>query len=124
MHQITLLVAVAATTGLFGRSGGQTCRGGSCGSVGYSYHHSYYQPTGYAYPGYHTPMAYQPAPAPTTYASGYSGVTYPQAAAAAPAQAPAPAPAYHYQAQPTGYYYPSYYYSAASSCANGSCYRR
>lgn len=107
MHQIALLVALGATTGLFGsRQATTTCRNGTC-------YASYY-------------------PATTNYASYY---TQPQAQAPAPARAPAapvataapryaaPAPV---AAQPRTAYYaqPRYFYTAAPSCPNGTCYRR
>jgi hypothetical protein len=103
MNQIALLVALGATTGLFGsrHQVATTCAGGNC----YASYTTPYQHTTYNayYRPYAAPQAVAPAPAP----------------AAAPAAAvQAPAPRYYYP------YRPVYYYTAAPTCPNGQCYRR
>src|SRR5262245_22494353 len=83
MHQLALLVAMTATTGLFG--GRQaTCSGGSCGGY-YSYAPSYCQggSCGTVAYGQHA----------QSYASHYYAPAQQPAAAAAPVAAAAPAPA-------------------------------
>jgi hypothetical protein len=114
MHQIVLLTALSATTGLFG--GGRPAR------------------TSYYYGGYTARNAYYYAPStcstgacPRVNAAAPAAAPARQAApvAAAPvAAAPAPvAPAYQ-----TARYAPrmtySYYYPTQSSCPNGQCSRR
>ncbi len=112
MHQIVLLTAMTATSGLFG--GGRACKSGHCGSYAAA------------------PAAYAPAApcASGRCGSGYSYAPYaqPMTYGYAPTHAYAPAPAYSYAptpqvaAAPTGY--TSYYYPPASSCATGNCPRR
>lgn len=135
MHQIILLTALTATSGLFG-GGRQQCGTSRCGrpTVGFSacapqrqYAQPQYSacqpgtacgvaaaPAAYAQPQY---SACQPgtacgvAAAPATYAA-------PQAPVAAP-QAPVAA------AVPQAAAYPSFYYPAGvSNCAGGNCARR
>lgn len=114
MHQVALLVALSATTGLFGgHRGTSSCSGGACArSYGYAQH-------AYAYPQpayQHQAPSYYPAPqqataAPQPYAApmaqvpvGYSSYYYP--------------PAYHASA-------PTYAYGMApGGCPGGNCYRR
>ena len=96
MSQIALLVAMSATTGLFGgRTASVSCRGGSC-----------QQPQAY-YSNYQ-PQYYQPAAYPAGHAAqtNYTSYYYPPANAA-------PAP----------YYYPGSYARAGTSCATGTCSR-
>lgn len=105
MHQIILLTALTATSGLFG--GGRQCGAGGCGrpTMGYTA----YAPQQYA--------ACQPGTAcgavaqPTYYAA-------PQPTYAAP-QAPM-----QYAPAPQAAAYPSYYYPTAGGCAGGNCARR
>jgi hypothetical protein len=105
MSQIALLVALSATTGLFGNRQA-TCQGGSCGYAPTAYRSHYTQP-GYRYPA-HTYNSYYYAPRQ-----------------AAPTAAPAPAVAPQAAAAPSYYYYPTRYsYASAPSCPNGTCYRR
>jgi hypothetical protein len=102
MNQIALLVALGATTGLFGsrhQTVATTCPNGNC------------------YASYTTPYRYT---YPTTYNRHYVA---PQATAPARAAAPAPAPAVQAPA-PQYSYQPRYFYTAAPSCPNGQCYRR
>ncbi|AGA27298.1 hypothetical protein [Singulisphaera acidiphila] len=111
MHQLILLTALTATSGLFG-GGRQQCGTGRCGrpTVGFSACAPQQQ---YAQPQF---SACQPGTACGTAAPAAYPAYAPQAPIAAP-QAYAPAP----QAAA----YPSYYYpTAASSCAGGSCARR
>ncbi len=105
MHQIVLLTALSATTGLFG--GGRTVRSGHCYG-GYTARHAYYAPATTCRSGA-CPRVYAAAPAP--------------AQQAAPVAAAPAAPVYQ-----TARYAPrtvySYYYPAQSSCPNGQCPRR
>jgi hypothetical protein len=98
MHQLVILTALTASTGLFG--GGKHHRG-SCGQVAGSCYASAPMTgcgtTGYSYPAYSAPVAPAPQAAP----------------------APQTAPMVH----PTAYTAPSYYYPP-SACAGGNCYRR
>lgn len=109
MHQIILLTALTATSGLFG-GGRQQCGTSRCGrpTVGFSACAPQRQ---YVQPQY---SACQPGTACGTAApAAYPTYAAPQAPYAAP-QAPAPAP----QAAVA---YPSFYYPAASNCAGGNC---
>jgi hypothetical protein len=112
MHQIVLLTALTATSGLFGGRAPASCPGGQCGA------------------------AYYPAPsAYSACAGGSCGYTY-----AAPVQPQYQYPAqpqYQYPAQPQYQYpaavapqaaqapmfysYNSYYYAPMSPCAGGTC---
>jgi hypothetical protein len=101
MHQIALLVALSATTGLFGgRATVQTCRGGNCYAS--SYRHNYTYNSYYA-----QPQAQAPVVAPA------------QARVATAPVATAPAPRTYYNVAQ-----PRYFYTAAPSCPNGTCQRR
>lgn len=117
MHQLVILTALTATSGLFGGHG----RGpkSHCGRPQMSRHAA---------------SVYAPAPcAPTQMASGCSqGYGYP-APVAAPAHAPAPAPymappqAAPQAMAPQAMSYPSYYSAPsamAPSCPGGNCARR
>ena len=125
MHSITLLVAMTATTGLFGnRYQAQTCTSGTCGAVTYSAPTTYARPVAYQAPAR---VAYRPAqPAAATYSSYYYTPQAPaQVFRSMPATAPAaaPAPATYTRpavAAPAYYSYPA----AATTCPNGNCYRR
>jgi hypothetical protein len=114
MHQLVILTALTATSGLFG--GRSHCQTGQCGRPAWG---------GHAAPRYVVSGCSQ----------GYAGGCAPAAVAApaahAPVYAPAPqmvtAPAYRAQAaQAATYTYPSYYYSAGApaTCPNGACARR
>jgi hypothetical protein len=112
MHQIVLLTAMTATTGLFG-GGRSHCTTGRCGQAAPVY--STCQPgTACANGGYYY-AAPRVAAAPT-YAPGYAAPQAPRVAAAPVARPAAPATAY----------YPSYYYptTATANCPNGTCYQR
>jgi hypothetical protein len=116
MHQLVILTALTATSGLFG--GGSGCHGGGmCGGGRQMFGHHAAPQACYSGPRYVVSGCQQ------GYGAGY--------AAPAPAYAPAPAPATPQAApapQAAAYYYPSYYYgapaAAAPSCPNGNCYRR
>jgi hypothetical protein len=102
MHQIVLLTALSATTGLFG--GGRQCRTGYCGSS-------------VTRPAYYAPVS--------TCRTGTCPRTYAAAPVAAPQAAPAAAPPQTAYAQPrrvASYY--SYYYPTQSTCPGGNCPRR
>jgi hypothetical protein len=109
MNQIALLVALGATTGLFGSRQATTyCANGTCSA-------SYYTTTPNNYTAYYTqPRVQAPAPAPVA-ARVAPVATAPRYAAPAPV---AVRPRTAYYAQPT------YFYTAAPSCPNGTCYRR
>jgi hypothetical protein len=128
MHQIVLLTALSATTGLFG--GGRQCSGGGCG-MPMMYQPVYASPYAYggcqggmgcggaqfAYPqapAYAAPQAApQAAPAPASKAA-------PQAAPApAPPAAPAPAAA----VVPQGFH-PAHVFTTAPTWGGGFFYRR
>ena len=96
MHQIVLLTAMTAASGLFG--GGRSCNNGQCAN-GYQWQ---------AAPRQAPAVAYAP-PAPTYYA---------------PAPVPAPvAPQAHYY--PTAYTYPTNYAApTTAACPTGTCPRR
>jgi hypothetical protein len=116
MHQLVILTALTATSGLFGGGGGGGMFGGGhrgCGRPAMSCHQApacgpRYMVTGcsqgYAYPAHQAPMAAPVhAPAPAS----------PQA----PAMAPPP--------PPQAAFYPSYYFSSGTpGCSGGNCYRR
>ena len=133
MHQILLITALTATTGLLG--GGRHGGRGHCG-----------HPTVGCYtPMYSHTMAYAPSCAPCGgYAAPTQGYAAPSPQAAPAAQAPA-APAKQVPAAPAkqapvapptpqasaptappiqAAYYPSFYHPAAPGCANGNCARR
>lgn len=139
MHQLVILTALTATTGLFGGArhhapaysaptpSYSTCANGTCGAASPA---AYYTPAPAPYYTAPAPAPYQTATAPQ--AQAYRSYYYPPATQAhAPtsynsyynppaAQAPAPT-SYH------SYYYPpsapaSYPY--ASSCPGGNCARR
>ena len=122
MHQLVILTALTATSGLFG--GGGHCQTGQCARPAWS---------GYAAPRYVVSGCSQ------GYVGGCAPVAVAAPAAHAPATlpllrrsmatAPAPAPAPVYRApvmQARTYSYPSFYYSAAATgtCPNGDCPRR
>jgi hypothetical protein len=109
MHQIVLITALSATTGLFG--GGRTCRSGQCGSY-YTARHAYYAPVATCRTGA-CPQVYAAAPAAA-----------PQAAPVAAAPAPAPAATYQTAVRPAMRTAYSYYYPTQSYCPNGQCARR
>jgi hypothetical protein len=149
MYHLVILTAMTATSGLFG--GGGCYRGyGQCGGMmgwrhagvyapSYSYCHTY--AVGGRYRGHvahcttgcPTPApAHAAAPAPsstpaTTPAAEPTPANSPSATAPAVSSPPPPqarvAPVAPRVAR-AGYYYPSYYYSAAPACPNGNCYRR
>jgi hypothetical protein len=114
VHQIVLLTALTAASGLF--SGGRQCSTGTCGS-----------PRTFAAPTMAQVQAPLAAPLPPTYSSGYAGYApapyaYP---APAPYTRPAPSPAPYYVPQaPRMAYAPSPYFYPAPACSTGSCPRR
>jgi len=117
MHQIVLLTALTATTGLFG-GGGRSCGSKGCGmpSTGYSAcAPSYSSGCGYTY-GYgggYSGYSCQPGTSCGTPYYGAPGYSTPQVA---------PAPQ---MAPQTAAYYPSYYSAPpAYGCAGGNCYGR
>ncbi len=120
MHQIVLLTALTATTGLFG-GGRSSCGPRGCGmpTTGYSACAPSY---GQSY-GYGASYGYSCQPGTPCGAPVYSqGATY-----AAPQQAPVSAPMAPPKVAPApqAAYYPSYYsYPTTSGCAGGNCYRR
>ena len=100
MHQIVLLTAMTATSGLFG--GGRHCKTGQCGA----------------------PMAYHQAYAPVSACQPGApcGGSY---AAPTPVPQAAPAPQAAYAPAPRAAFYPSFYAAPATpACAGGNCYRR
>ena len=131
MSQIALLVAMTATSGLFGTRTASNCPNGNCPTA-----YTYAQPvaavaqpvaaapTYYYYPATTQAAAPAAAAAPVAAATGYTSYYYaPQQQAAA-----APAPVYQAAAQPApvqvaantpGYYY--YYPTTYSTCPNGNC---
>jgi hypothetical protein len=107
MHQIVLLTALTATSGLFG--GGRHCRTGQCGTPAPAYHA--YAPVSTCQPG-------------TACAGSYAAPMAHRAPVYSAPQAPAPQTAYAPAPQATTYY-PSFYSApAATSCATGNCPRR
>jgi hypothetical protein len=112
MHQIVILTALTATSGLFG--GGRHCTSGGCGypAMGYS---AYAPMQGYGcQPGAACGLPAAPAPMgsyPVAPPAPYPTAAYP----AAPAVPQAPR---------TAYYPTTYYPTAMPSCAGGACYRR
>jgi hypothetical protein len=132
MHQILLITALTATSGLFG--GGRHYGRGHCG----------YPTVGCYAPVYSHAPAYAPSCAPCggsaapafSYAAPAQSYAAPTPQAAPAAQAPAapakqapsapPAPQASAPAAPPiqAAYYPSFYYPAAPGCANGNCARR
>ncbi|WP_406695381.1 hypothetical protein V5E97_30590 [Singulisphaera sp. Ch08] len=116
MHQIILLTALTATSGLFG-GGRQQCGTSRCGrpTLGFS---AFAPQQRFAQPQI---SACQPGTAcGTTAPAAYPTYAAPQAPVAAP-QAPVAAPQAPIAA-PQAAAYPSYYYpTAVSSCAGGSC---
>lgn len=104
MHQIVLLTALTATSGLFGGGRASSCASGSCG------------------------MTYAPAPSYAACAPGTPCGGYAQAPAPQPQYYyyPAPAPQHHGAPQamaPRAYYPSAYYYRPTGNCAGGTCYR-
>ena len=120
MNSLVLITAITATSGLFGGHK-SSCGGGGCGRATMARHHTYAAPAPTCYTGsctsYAAPtMQYgapgMTAPAPQASPGMPAPPAPPKSAAAAPAMAPAT------------YYVQSYYYTPASPCANGQCYRR
>ena len=105
MHQLVLITALSATTGLFG--GGRQCRTSHCG--GFTARHAYAAPAAACRTGA-CPQAYAAAPA--------------AAPQSAPVAAAPPAATYQTAIRPAGRTVYSYYYPAQSSCPNGQCQRR
>src|SRR6185437_12042918 len=111
MHQLVILTALTATSGLFG--GGSGCHGGGiCGGGRQMFSHHAAPQACYAGPRYVVSGCQQ----------GYAGgcATPAPAPAYAPAPAPAPAPATPQAApapQAAAYYYPSYYYGTPAAAA-------
>jgi hypothetical protein len=146
MYHLVILTAMTATSGLFG--GGGCYRGyGQCGGMmgwrhagvyapSYSYCHTY--AVGGCYRGHvahcttgcPTPApAHAAAPAPSSTPATPAAEPTPATAPSAPAVSSPPPPQTRVapvapRVVRAGYYYPSYYYSAAPGCANGNCYRR
>lgn len=120
MHQIILMTALTATSGLFGGGRAPSCASGTCG-MAYAAAPSYATaPTcapGTACGGY-VQAAPMPVPQQNYYYQAPSA--QPQAVPATP-QAPVAPPQVM---APQGYYYPTAAYYPASSCAGGTCYRR
>jgi len=122
MHQIVLLTALTATSGLFG---GGRCAGGRCATA--------YTPTYACQPGtpcagqayYAQPTAYSAPQAPAYTAPQAPAYSAPQAPVAAPHAAVAPARIQAPAAPVQAAYYPSYYYpTTTQGCVGGNCYRR
>ena len=112
MNSLVLLTAITATSGLFGGHK-SACGTAKCGRPAMARHHSYAAPVSTCYTGsctsYAAPAMHYGTPTPQAMPTP---VAPSKSAAAAPAMAPAT------------YYVQSYYYTPASPCANGQCYRR
>lgn len=111
MHQIVLLTAMTATTGLFG--GGRHAKSGHCG-------HAARGQNVVASASCQAPMAYATPVSQCGTQLPYSAPAYPAPTAQAPAPTPQVAPA----PQAAYYSYNAYYYPTTPSCAGGNCYRR
>jgi hypothetical protein len=112
MHQIVLLTALTAMTGLFG--GSRHCGTGTCYRPAYRHAYTYSAPYARCGRAYGTCGTYAAAPA--------APYTAPMAAAPQAAQAPV-APTVQVARRATYSTY-NYYYAPQSSCPNGQCYRR
>lgn len=110
MHQILLMTALTATSGLFG-GGRQQCASGNCGYVQAPAQVRYAAPAACAGGSCGTYAA--AAPAPRYY--------YPTAAAPQVAAPRAPQPAYVAQPAAAPRYVNSYYYPPATTCTSGNC---
>lgn len=137
MHQLVILTALTATSGLFGGH----CQSGGCGGArmmrwgaprtACATPYNMYVVSGYRH-GYAAGCATCPTAAAPAAAPQAVPAPAPAPATSAPAPAPPapPAPTTQYgtwrpQVARAGYYYPSYYgYATSGTCPNGNCARR